>query len=318
MKKKHMKTAVIVGILLAGMTEGQAQQVADFENLNLETDFYYDGGADHSGTEMETEEFYYQSQGVHFSVNHTDWGGGSSSFGGMAYSNQTDTATASFTNFSAYANPEISSTYGIYYPSWGVSDSIFFDEAANLQSVKIANHAWAYHYMKGTDGSGSGIFTEGDSLTVVFRGYNVENELVGTIQIHLADFTDGNAFILDDWTEIDLSALVNVSYVKMQISSNDAWAPTYVCMDDLSYSTTNGIEDIESEISVYPNPVTDFLKIDNAEGGKYQVCNSCGRVLEVGNINANSEWISTADFAAGMYFIRIDFQSHQIVKKIIK
>ncbi|MEA1874956.1 MAG: DUF4465 domain-containing protein [Bacteroidota bacterium] len=318
MMKKHMKIAVIAGIFLAGMTNGKAQQVADFENLNLAPESYYDGGADHSGTEYATEFFTYQSGGVNFSVNHTDWGGGSNSFGGMAYSNLSDTVTADYTNFSAYANPDNTSTYGIFYPSWEVSDSIAFGETANLQSFKIANHVWTYHYIMGSDGSGNGTFETNDYLTLTVTAFNDVDENIGTLDIALADYTEGNSDVINNWTSVDLSSIENVSYIKFSMSSSDTMCPTYFCMDDLTYTTATGIESNKTSIAVYPNPINDFVNIDNAQGGSYQLVDSYGRVLVSREINENTQRISTAHLASGMYIIQINYQSQQIVKKIIK
>lgn len=316
--KKHMKIVIIAGFFLAGMTQGQAQQVANFEDLNLETESYYDGGADHSGTEMETEVFHYQSGNVHFSVNHTDWGG-SNSFGGMAYSNQCDTVTADFTNFSVYANPENTGTYGIYYPSWGVSDSISFGETVNLQSVKIANHTWGYHYMKGTDDSGTGTFSTGDSLTVTFSGYNAENELVKALQTHLADFTNDNSMILDDWTEIDLSEMLGISYLKIAINSSDSWAPSYVCIDDLTYLIETVIhKNSLMDIAIYPNPVVDYVVIENAKGASYIISDMYGKAIENGKLHSDAQQISLENFSSGIYILRLTKNSQTVSKKIIK
>jgi hypothetical protein len=321
MMKKHMKIAVIAGILFAGMTKGQAQQVADFENLSLSEESYYDGTADHSGTANATESFPFTSGNVTFNLSVTDWGG-FLSYGGTAYSNQTDLTTASYTNYSAYANPaggaNGSANYGVYYTGYGVIDSIVFPEAANLQSIQIANHVWTYHYIMGSDGSGTGTFESGDYLTLILTAFDDTDETIGTIDIALADFTDGNSEVINNWTTIDLSSLENVAYIKFSISSNDSMCPTYFCLDDLTYSTSTDIAVEQSAISIYPNPVTNYVKIENAQSGYFKLINSYGRILKSGEINTRSQSISTVDLASGVYIIQIDYKSQQILKKIIK
>ncbi len=320
--KNHMKIVVLIGLILSVTTQSKAQQVADFENLTLGSESYYDGGADHSGTFDQTESFSYTSGGVNFSVNNTLWTGGYTSWGGIAYSNQTDVTTASYTNFSAYANPaggaNSSSNYGVFYPSWGVSDSIAFPEASNLESIYITNHVWAYHYIMGSDGVGTGTFEPNDYLTLTVTAFNNADEIIGTIDISLADYTEGNSDVIDNWTSVDLSSLVNVSYIKFSMSSSDSMCPTYFCMDDLTYTTATGVESSETSIAVYPNPINDFVNIDNAQGGTYQLVDSYGRVLASGELVENTQRISTAHLASGMYIIQIDYQSQQMVKKIIK
>lgn len=320
--KKHMKTAVLIGLVLAGTTQIKAQQVADFESLSLESESYYDGTTDHSGTEYATENFPFTSGNVTFNLSVTDWGGGFLSYGGTAYSNQTDLNTASYTNFSAYANPaggaNGSSNYGVYYTGYGVIDSIVFPEISNLQSIQIANHVWTYHYIMGSDGSGTGTFETDDYLTLTVTAFNEADETIGTLDIALADYTGGNSDVIDNWTNVDLSSLENVSYIKFSLSSSDAMCPTYFCMDDLTYTTTTSIESNEKSIAVYPNPINDFVNIDNAQGGTYQLVDSYGRVLASGELAENTQRISTAHLASGMYIIQIDYQSQQMVKKIIK
>lgn len=320
--KKHMKIAVLIGLVLAGMTQSKAQQVADFESLSLESESYYDGTTDHSGTEYATENFPFTSGNVTFNLSVTDWGGGFLSYGGTAYSNQTDLTTASYTNYSAYANPaggaNSSSNYGVYYTGYGMVDSIVFPEISNLQSIQIANHVWTYHYIMGSDGSGTGTFEADDYLTLTVTAFNEADETVGTLDIALADYTEGNSDVIDNWTNVDLSSLENVSYIKFSLSSSDSMCPTYFCMDDLTYTTTTSIESNETSIAVYPNPINDFINIDNAQGGTYQLVDSYGRVLASGDLLENTQRISTAHLASGMYIIKIDYQSQQMVKKIIK
>lgn len=320
--KKFYTYFLIAGMMLAFMPETNAQQVADFENLTLEAESYYDGSIDHSGTEYETEVFTYGSGNVTFSINTTKYGD-FFYWGGMAYSNQTDQTTASYTNYSAYATPtggvNGSSNYGIFFPSFGNTDSLLFTEAANLESVYIANHVWTYHYIMGTDGVGTGIFEADDYLTLTILAYNSSNEEVGNIVVKLADYTEGNSDVIDNWTLVDLSSLENVSYIKFQISSSDTMCPTYFCIDNLSYSTATNANIAEvNDINLYPNPVNDFMNIKNAEGAVYSISDAYGKIVSQGNINSANMRISTTDFAHGIYFVTINYNSERIVKKIIK
>ena len=321
--KKTYTFFLLAGMMMAFVPKTMAQHVADFENLSLNEESYYDGSSDHSGTQNATETFPYVSGGITFPLSSSYWGSEMYSYGGMAYSNQTDVTTASYTNYSAYASPaggaESSQNYGVYYPGYGTSDSLLFSQAANLESVFIANHVWAYHYIMGTDGSGTGTFVAGDYLTLTIMAYNLSGEVVGTVEVKLADYTEGNTDVISNWTEIDLSSLENVSYIKFQISSNDTMCPTYFCIDNLSYSETTGNMETEmASINLYPNPVTDYVNISNAKGGMYTITDSYGRVLNQGEITSENMKISTSDYAAGLYVVTIDYHSERIVKKIIK
>jgi hypothetical protein len=322
MMKKHMKIAVIAGLFLAGMTNVEAQQVADFEDLSLAAESFYDGTTDHSGTEYATESFPFTSGNVTFNLSVTDWGGGFLSYGGTAYSNQTDLTTASYTNYSAYADPaggaNGSANYGVYYMGYGVIDSIVFPEAANLQSIQIANHVWTYHYIMGSDGSGTGTFEAGDYLTLTLTAFDDADETIGTIDIALADFTDGNSDIISNWTSIDLSSLENVAYIKFSISSNDSMCPSYFCLDDLTYSTSTDIAVEQSAISIYPNPVKDYLVIQNANGATFEITDIYGKIIETGIIHSDRQQIAIENYPSGIYLVNFMNNSRLISKKIIK
>lgn len=321
MMKKHMKIAVIAGLFLAGMTNGQAQQVADFENLPLAVESFYDGTTDHSGTVGATEYFPYESGGVTFNLSVTKYDG-FLAYGGTAYSNQTDLTTASYTNYSAYANPaggaNGSDKYGVYYTGFGVIDSIVFPEAANLQSIQIANHVWTYLYIMGSDGAGTGTFESGDYLTLTLTAFDDADEMIGTIDIALADFMDGNSEVISNWTNVDLSSLENVAYIKFSMSSNDTMCPTYFCLDDLTYSTSTDIAVEQSVISIYPNPVKDYLVIENASGATFEITDIYGKIIETGIIHSDRQQIAIENYPSGIYLVNFTNNSRLISKKIIK
>jgi hypothetical protein len=316
--KKRNKIIQLSIALSMGLMSANAQNVANFDDLTLESESFYDGSSDHSGTPYATENFQYRSCDVNFSLSYSDWGG-SGSFSGMAYSNQTDLTNASFENFSAYANPAgaySGNNFGIFFPSWSGGDSIFFDDPVNLISTYITNHVWTYHYIMGTDGVGNGTFETGDSLAITISGYNQDSEHVGDVIFYLADFTGNNSMVVENWTEVDLSTLSNVSYLKFKISSTDSWAPTYLCLDDLSYTNLSGIEKEKnmSSISIYPNPSSDFITIENEIGNTYQIIDIQGRTINQGIIENKIEKISIQDLYSGIYYIVINNQVEKLIK----
>lgn len=321
---KHLnKFYLLAGIFLASNALVSAQTVVDFENLTLEPETFYDGGINHSGTLDSTEFFNYSCNGANFTVNNTLWSGGFSSWGGMAYSNITDTTTASYTNLSAYCNPtggaNSSSNYGIFYPSWGISDSVSFDNVVNLESVNISNLVWTYHYIMGTDGSGTGTFEANDYLTLEITAFNVLNETIGSIDIALADYTEEKSDIISNWTEIDLSSLENVKYIKFAMSSNDSYTPTYFCIDDLVYSTITSSDELTNiQTEIYPNPFTNYIQIENAINANIKLMDTQGRIIIEQTANSNQYRINVSELPSGLYIINIDNCGERIVKKLIK
>ena len=56
------------------------------------------------------------------------------------------------------------------------------------------------------------------------------------------------------------------------------------------------------QISVYPNPAKDFVKIDGTEAAEVQVYNALGQIVKT--IQGSNE-INVSDFAEGVYLLRI-------------
>lgn len=67
-----------------------------------------------------------------------------------------------------------------------------------------------------------------------------------------------------------------------------------------------------NEISVYPNPTTGFVNIENADGTKVTIMNISGQVLEVIE-NTNTELVlDLSKYAEGLYLIRVDNQVFRV------
>ncbi len=80
---------------------------------------------------------------------------------------------------------------------------------------------------------------------------------------------------------------------------------------------------VQSTISVYPNPVKDFLTVDfnteKLENSSYQLFDASGKIIIEGNLKSAKSQISARSLAIGMYILRIT-NAGKLVKtfKIIK
>ena len=92
-----------------------------------------------------------------------------------------------------------------------------------------------------------------------------------------------------------------------------------------SYVVTT-VEDLRADIemSVYPNPTTDFVslnfaKVSNFGKVSYTVTDFSGRVLQTANFAGDIEQINFSNYAVGTYFISV-VENNQLIKsfKIIK
>lgn len=305
MKKwKLFSTGLLLSLAL-NCAFAQNQYVADFENLSVPASGYYDGSTDHSGTMDAPEAFDYSSQGAGFTVYFTESSDGYSYWTGMAYSNQTDLETADYTNYSAYAAPaggvDGSDNYGIFFPSWGLADSVVFDAPVDPVGVYITNSVWAYHYIMGTDGVGTGTYEAGDYFTLTISAYDGDDTFLNSVDVNLADYTGGAEDVIDNWQWVDLTSLENVSHIKFALSSSDSWTPTYFCMDNLSYETATGIAaNLETTPDVYPNPFNDYVTVSGAEGAVCSLYDVRGKCLFHKGIHESRERINLQKLSAGL------------------
>ena len=73
-----------------------------------------------------------------------------------------------------------------------------------------------------------------------------------------------------------------------------------------------------TKLTIYPNPVKDELIIETEQGGQIEITNLLGEVVSKAFISRQKSTINTADFSAGVYFLKLNTGREIIVKKIIK
>jgi len=313
MKKNLFLTSVLIVIFSFAIN---AQTTVDFESLTVPAQGYYNGSTDYSGSGNQ-ETFNYSENGTNFYVNYTNTGT-YDYWSGFAYSNQTDLNTADRTNYSAYANPiggaDGSLNYGFVFSY--LEDSLMFDNLVHIDSVKITNTVWAYKYMTGTDGSGIGIYENGDSLTLSITGIKEDDSHTENI----INFDLGrNTTIIDNWTNIHLTTLGNVKGLLFKLSSSDNYTPYYFCLDNLTYSDAVTINKIsEKSVSVFPNPANDYVTVSNILNSDITISTISGKQIFLKqNCNVN-ENINISNFSKGTYFLTVRKENKVTTEKFIK
>ncbi|MCF6366268.1 MAG: DUF4465 domain-containing protein [Bacteroidales bacterium] len=317
------KNLFLATVLIALFTNAfNAQTIVDFESLTVPAEGYYNGSTDHSGTVNSTESFSYSDNNATFNITYT-LADGYDYWNGFAYSNQTDLTTTDWTNYSAYANPaggyNNSNNYAFAYLFFNVGDTIIFSENVDINTIYITNSVWAYHYMKGTDGIGTGTYAAGDSLTLVIKGILADNTFTtDSVLFYMADFTNGNSIIIDNWTEVNLNNLGNVRGLKIDLYSSDSWTPAYVCIDNIVYNSPVNISSTKfKNVSVYPNPTKSSVNIDNVLNADISVIDITGKIIYTINNCRKSEKIDVSNLNTGVYFIRIENNNQSFIKKLI-
>ena len=128
------------------------------------------------------------------------------------------------------------------------------------------------------------------------------------------------------WTQrsYDLSAYDNQSvYIGINCVSNDAFV---FMIDDIEINTTgtsiDGIKDEVQNISIYPNPASDYINVVSSFSGENMqitFTNMIGEIIDFvtyNNFSAGEYKIDMSKFDAGIYYININADNKVISEKI--
>ena len=79
-----------------------------------------------------------------------------------------------------------------------------------------------------------------------------------------------------------------------------------------------GINELEKDFIIYPNPIKDKLYIDSDKDFEVEIINLKGQKIWTGNSKAIRRGIEMSDLDSGTYILRITINNTSIIKKIIK
>jgi len=294
----------------------QAQTTSTFEDFNLPVDSFWNGSDFSGGFES----------GNAFLPNEFTDAGTYTFWSGWSVSTITDVTTPGFTNeFSAITGSGFdgSTHYATTYVAG--SSTINIEGAAKGGTVDgfyITNATYPFLSMK-----------DGDSFAKKFGGVDgtdpdfflltIKARLDGqvgadSINFYLADYRDSDNskdYIIADWKYVDLKSLGKADELIFTLSSSDIGqfgmnTPSYFCIDNLT-TTDNGVSSSKDfaadfELSVYPNPTTDFLIVDwNQSQGTAQITDLQGRTLETQLLQKGKNTLMVSDLPKGVHFLQI-------------
>jgi Secretion system C-terminal sorting domain len=76
---------------------------------------------------------------------------------------------------------------------------------------------------------------------------------------------------------------------------------------------------LESKISVYPNPTKDIINLDSKISiSNFQILDISGRIIKEANLDSNQSSIIISDLQTGNYILRLNAAEGILIKKIIK
>ncbi len=321
-----MKKIYVLAAALFMGANVQSQQQIDFEGVTIPADSFINNAAV-LGTPGS-----FDLSPVTFSNNYdSTWG----AWSGFSFSNVNDTVTAGYTNQYAswaYTGADSSSNYAVFYSS----GEVVIDNWFKFTSFEITNNTYAAISMRdgdmfakkfGDTVNAAGV-PDGTNGEDYFRVWIIGEDVSGakdSIEFYLADYRfsdDSQDYILKDWTTVDLTTM-NVDPYKLtfRFESSDVgqWGintPMYFVMDNLKYELTGGVEDLELDFVVYPNPVKDVLTIKGGEG-KFTLLDINGKVITAGK-HKEITTIQTEGLYSGVFFLKVETDKGIVTKKIIK
>ncbi len=237
---RHIPLSVflLLSLLAAGL---QAAVTLDFNELSLSPNSFFDGYGFSASTGAWT------SQGATFETNQ---------FGpGWSYSNVNDTTTAGFTNqWASITGSGVggSGNYAIaaatVFPPPGLDAVMNLPPQQMPLSIQVTNSTYAYLSMLNGDafakkfGGVSG--TDPDFFKAVFTGFsglNGSGSVTGSTEFFLADFRFAQDYIVNQWTNLDLTPLGSASSIKIGFQGSDVGAfglntPAFIAVDNLVLS----------------------------------------------------------------------------------
>lgn len=321
-----MRKIYLIAGMWAALFSAKAQQVATFEEIDLQSGSYYNGSDGAGG---------FLSGGIWFPNSYNpDWG----SWSGFTVSNMKDTTTAGYENqYSAITagGTDSSENYAVVYVPGDLKMEL--NDPAEVDGFYVTNAVYTYLSMRDGDdftkkfGGPDG--TDPDYLLLRISGIDAEGNPTDTIDFYLADYRSddsANDYIVNDWQWLDLKSLGVVSEVNFSMESTDMgdWGmntPAYFCIDNFTVSdpaTFAGSYSFnKSELKIFPNPVKDVFQVEVAE--EYQkiiLTDGTGKIIYQNQFAGKGTFRISAldDKPAGIYFLQINTKNGLIAKKIMK
>ena len=330
--RKIYKIASIACLGLMLPSTNMNAQTADFENLALPMESYWDG-SDLSGTHNNgvfTSEF--TSGDFTFpNLFDTTWGAPGYWLGGFAYSNMTDSVTSGVGNkYSAKAGSGFgnSSNYLVASNNSSFTENFF---GVNVIEFRITNSTYAYNSMRDGDafakkfGGPTGDDPDWFRLTISIFSQGL---FCGNGAFYLADFRfsdNTQDYIIKDWRLIGISSVCMIDSVYFELSSSDTGmfgmnTPAFFCLDNIERIITSVEELTQNTFSFFPNPASNVLNIKaNETIEALTITDMSGRVIKtINNSNVNQAKVDVSDLTSGVYFIQVVSNGVPQVQKFIK
>ncbi len=302
-----------------------AQIVADFENFAIGEGTFLNG-SDLSGG-FESGDVYLPN--IFASSDYGDF------WSGWAISSVTDNTTPGFGNqYSAIPGmgTEGSTNYAIGYAFDG--EIMQLKQRSMVAGMYITNNTFAYFSILDGDNYakrfGGETGDDPDFFVLTIKAY-VDGALsTDSVDFYLADYrADDKAddYLVNTWEWVDLSSLGAADSLLFTLNSSDIGGfgmntPAYFCVDNVTTSPLTSVKELQiADLSIYPNPSTNFLTITKANHQVLQLRlrDVYGRVHHQELFAEQQKTIGLQQLPNGIYFVElsdgIKVKTHTILKQ---
>ncbi len=232
---------------------------------------------------------------------------------GHSYANETETSfnglADQFRN-AVGGGAESSANYGVSFMDF--ADTRIYvthaDEGVVIPGMYVTNEAYFLNSALNGDGFCPAFTHEDkDYYKLIIEGLNEGNEVVGTVDVMLFDYSNETPEIVTDWKYVDLTPLGAVHRLRLgRESSKFDFVPAYVCIDQI------GAENPDASVSA---TATSGLRLTAAASGILSVLGtdnewtltvySVDGVARASYKGTGASTVSTGSLAAGVYVARV-------------
>lgn len=211
--------------------------------------------------------------------------------------------------------PYLVAFYSPYMSARPVDVTFADGKSYNAVGMYVNLNSYAYYSIESGDGIARA-FTNGDRFTLTVHGVDSENS-EHTVDVTLAEYSNGDLTINRGWKYVDLSELGAVNELYFTMSSTDTGdygmnTPCYFCLDKLMVSPAedSGVRSVAADSGCE-------IKYDR-ESATVQLVNSDFAIVydSAGNqvISSFGPTFSVRNLTAGVYLVRSGNKTLKIVK----
>ena len=320
--QKILLSSIFALCAIAAQAQDEVSSVATFEETPLEAESHWFGDTDPEDLYAGVVYDFYSGRYMLTGTRHS-----SSWWSGFALSNETSTEYTDLTHQfrSAAGGAHSGSNYAVYYHSvWDDEARItnIYDEAgAQVSGMYVTNAAYALNIILNGDAYGSTPFATGDYFKMIITGFDIEENVTGTVDFYLADYRSENEadhYALDTWKWCDLSSLgaVSMLHITFETSQNNkygALTPLYVCIDDINYDGDTGVAAIAAPAAKIAAMGKNVTITAEAAGYTAEVFSTAGTLVASQRGCNGVTTLDLSELQPGIYIVRAAGAAQRVV-----